>query len=142
MRTPEAADSLVSYGEEEAMKHWDEIIALKKRIGISDSFRPTIHHPLRPDAMTARQHVNGFTFENMTPQDEAFLRQKFHLNRVDSTSQAHKKNVDNLYLSNVSGAWPVPTPEDKINAHVYYVSIHFYHSRVVCYAAKLKRRFE
>ena len=82
--TPEAADSLVRYGEEEAMKHWDEIIALKKRIGISDSFHPTIHHPLRPDAMTARQHVNSFTFENMTPQDEAFLRQKFHLNRVDS----------------------------------------------------------
>ena len=82
--TPEAADSLVRYGEEEAMKHWDEIIALKKRIGISDSFRPTIYHPLRPDALTARQHVTGFTFENMTPQDEAFLRQKFHLNKTDS----------------------------------------------------------
>ena len=82
--TPEAADSLVRYGEEEAMKHWDEIIALKKRIGIDDSFRPAIHHPLLPDAMTARQHVNSFSFENMTPQDEAFLRQKFHLNRVDS----------------------------------------------------------
>ena len=82
--TPEAADSLVRYGEEEAMKHWDEIIALKKRIGISDSFRPTIYHPLRPDAMTARQHVTGYTFENMTPQDEAFLRQKFHLNKTDS----------------------------------------------------------
>lgn len=82
--TPEAADSLVRYGEEEAMKHWDEIIALKKRIGIDDSFRPVIHHPLRPDAMTARQRVNSFTFENMTPQDETFLRQKFHLNRIDS----------------------------------------------------------
>ena len=81
--TPEAADSLVRYGEEEAMKHWDEIIALKKRIGIDDSFRPVIHHPLQPDAMTARQHVTGFSFENMTPQDEAFLRQKFHLNRID-----------------------------------------------------------
>ena len=82
--TPEAADSLVHYGEEEAMKHWDEIIALKKRIGIDDSFRPVIHHPLQPDAMTARHHVTGFSFENMTPQDEAFLRQKFHLNRIDS----------------------------------------------------------
>ncbi len=82
--TPEAADSLVRYGEEEAMKHWDEIIALKKRIGIDDSFQPAIHHPQQPDAMTARQHVTGFTFENMTPQDEAFLRQKFHLNRIDS----------------------------------------------------------
>ena len=41
------------------------------------------------------------------------------------TSQAHKKNVDNLYLSNVSGAWPVPTTKDKINAHAINVSIHF-----------------
>ena len=82
--TPEAADSLVRYGEEEAMKHWDELMALKKLIGIDDSFRPTVHQPLLPDAMTARQRVNSFTFENMTPQDEVFLRHKFHLNEVDS----------------------------------------------------------
>ena len=80
----EAIDSLVRYGEEEAMRHWDEIIALKKRIGIDDSFRPTIYHPLRPDAMTERLRVTGFSFENMTPQAERFLRQKFHLNKVDS----------------------------------------------------------
>ena len=82
--TSEAIDSLIRYGEEEAMRHWDEIIALKKRIGIDDSFRPTIYHPLRPDAMTELQRVTSFTFENMTPQAERFLRQKFHLSRVDS----------------------------------------------------------
>ena len=79
-----AVDSLVRYGEEEAMKHWDEIIALKKRIGIDESFRPTILHPLRPNVMTERQRVNSYTFENMTPQDERFIRQKFHLQKVDS----------------------------------------------------------
>ena len=82
--TAEAIDSLVRYGEEEAMRHWDEIIALKKLIGIDDSFRPTIYYPLRPNAMTERQHIVGFTFENMTPQAERFLRNKFHLNKVDS----------------------------------------------------------
>ena len=82
--TSEAIDSLIRYGEEEAMRHWDEIIALKKLIGIDDSFRPTIYYPLRPDAMTERQHVTGYTFENMTPQAERFLRNKFHLNKVDS----------------------------------------------------------
>ena len=79
-----AVDSLVRYGEEEAMLHWDEIIALKKRIGIDDTFRPTILHPLRPNVMTERQRVTGYTFENMTPQAERFLRQKFHLQKVDS----------------------------------------------------------
>ena len=82
--TSEAIDSLIRYGEEEAMRHWDEIIAMKKLIGIDDSFRPTIYYPLRPDAMTERQHITGFTFENMTPQAERFLMNKFHLNRTDS----------------------------------------------------------
>ncbi len=80
----EAIDSLIRYGEEEAMRHWDEIIALKKKIGIDDSFRPTILQPLRPKVMTERQRITGFTFENMTPRAERFLRQKFHLQKADS----------------------------------------------------------
>ncbi len=79
-----AIDTLVRRGEEEAMRHWDELIALKRRIGIDDSFRPTIHHPLRPKVMTERQHIKSYIFENMTPQDERFLRQKFHLSKADS----------------------------------------------------------
>ena len=79
-----AIDSLMRYGEEEAMRHWDEIMALKRRIGVDDSFRPVIHHPLRPNVMTERQRIVGYSFENMTPQDERFLRQKFHLNSIDS----------------------------------------------------------
>ena len=80
----EAIDSLVRYGEEESMRHWDDIIALKKRIGIKDTYRPTILHPLRPLVMTEKHMVTDFLFENMTPQDERFLRQKFHLDRIDS----------------------------------------------------------
>ena len=74
-----AIDTLIRRGEEEGMRHWDEIMALKKQIGIDDSFRPTILHPLRPKAMTERNLVKGYTFENMTSQDERFLRQKFNL---------------------------------------------------------------
>ena len=82
--SPQAIDSLIRYGEEEAMSHWDEIIALKKRIGIKESFRPTILHPLRPKVMTEKQRVADFVFRNMTPQDESFLKQKFHLRKTDS----------------------------------------------------------
>ena len=79
-----AIDTLVRRGEEEAMRHWDELIALKQKIGIDDSFRPVRHYPLRPKVMTERQHIKSYIFENMTPQDERFLRQKFHLNKTDS----------------------------------------------------------
>ena len=82
--TAVAIDTLVRRGEEEAMRHWDELIALKRRIGIDDSFRPAPLHPLSPNAMTERQHVTGYTFNNMTAQDERFLRHKFLLHRQDS----------------------------------------------------------
>ena len=82
--TATAIDSLIRYGEEEAMRHWDEIIALKERIGIDSSFHPIIYHPLRPQVMTEKQYVTGYTFDNMTPQAERFLRQKFNLQKTDS----------------------------------------------------------
>ena len=81
-----AIDTLIRRGEEEAMRHWDEIIALKRRIGIDESFRPLILHPLRPQVMTEKQRVLGYTFENMTPQAERFLRQKFHLKDIDHSA--------------------------------------------------------
>ena len=75
----DAIDTLVRRGEEEAMRHWDQIIALKERIGIDERFRSDEHHPLRPKVMTEKHSIIDVTFENMTPQDERFLRQKFHL---------------------------------------------------------------
>ena len=79
-----AIDTLIRRGEELAMLHWDDIIALKKQIGIDDSFHPIILKPLRPQVMTEKLRVTSYTFENMTPQAERFLRQKFHLQKVDS----------------------------------------------------------
>ena len=79
-----AIDSLLRYGEEEAMLHWDDIMALKKRIGVNESYRPRILQPRSPNTLTVRQRVTGFYFENMTAQGERFLIQKFHLNKTDS----------------------------------------------------------
>ena len=79
-----AIDTLIRRGEEEAMSHWDDIIALKKRIGIDESFRPNILQPLRPQVLTEKRHVTGYSFENMPPQAENFIRQKFHLQKMDS----------------------------------------------------------
>ena len=79
-----AIDTLIRRGEEEAMRHWDQIIALKQRIGIDETFRPVILQPLRPKVLTEKQRVTGFSFENMTPQAERFIRQKHHLDMIDS----------------------------------------------------------
>ena len=82
--TPAAIDTLIRRGEEEAMSHWADIVALKKRIGIDDTFRPRILHPLRPQVLTEKRRVTGYTFENMTPQAQRFIRRKFHLQKMDS----------------------------------------------------------
>ena len=85
-----AIDTLIRRGEEEAMRHWDELIALKERIGVAQSYKPEILHPIRPGVMTDKHRILGYTFENMTPQDERFLRQKFRLDK----KLANKDSID------------------------------------------------
>ncbi len=82
--TAQAIDTLVRRGEEEARKHWDELIALKKRIGIDDNFRPRVLQPYVPNVMQQKKLVTKYIFENMTRQDERFLRGKFRLKEGDS----------------------------------------------------------
>ena len=88
-----AVDTLIRRGEAEATRHWDELLALKQKIGISPSFRPVRLTPLRPSVMTDRVHITNCTFENMTSQDEDFLRAKFHLNRLDSITSREEDEI-------------------------------------------------
>ena len=80
--TPSAVDTLMRWGEEEARRHWDDLMALKQLLG--PDAEPKHLSPLRPTVMTDKVHLVGCRFENMTPQDERFLEQKFHLSRLDS----------------------------------------------------------
>ena len=89
-----AIDTLIRRGEEEAMKHWDDFMALKQRIGIDDTFHPTILHPKSPTVMTDKQRVTAYSFVNMTPQDEKFLRQKFHLEKGKDNSAISNDSID------------------------------------------------
>lgn len=88
-----AIDTLIRRGEEEAMKHWDELIALKQRIGIDEGFKPVRLTPLRPDVMTEKRKVTGYVFENMTSVDESFLRRKFHLKPGDEIDPEQEQRL-------------------------------------------------
>lgn len=48
--TPAAIDTLVRRGEEEAMSHWQELIALKHKLGLADDDRP-VRPLLNPEAL-------------------------------------------------------------------------------------------
>lgn len=83
--TAEAIDSLINRGEQTALAHWDELMALKKEIGISDDFRPTILQPYKQNAVE-QMKIQSLEFLNMTANDERFLRSKFHLREGDTIS--------------------------------------------------------
>ena len=91
--TSSAITELIRRGEEEAMKHWDELIALKQRIGIDDDFKPEPHTPKSTSALTEKVKVNGFVFENFTSHDEHFIRSKFHMNRYDSIDARQEAEI-------------------------------------------------
>ena len=113
-----AIDTLIRRGEEEGMRHWDDIIALKQRIGIGDE-KAVILQPLRPKVMTEKHRIIGYTFENMTPQDERFLRQKFGLNKRDSIDARLEQElttsmrVDLFYQTAECRILPEKLPVDK-----------------------------
>ena len=91
--TAAAIDTLLRRGEEEAMRHWDQLIALKQRIGIDSTFRPHRLSPFRPHAMTEKIRVSGISFENTKPSDERFIRRKFSLSQVDSVDTRLEERI-------------------------------------------------
>lgn len=70
-------DTLIDRGEQVARKQWDEILALKKKIGLSDSsdmHRKRLVHSY-PVAPTDTFHIRRVLFEGIDPRDEKWLTQ-------------------------------------------------------------------
>ena len=88
-----AIDTLISRGDEEAMKHWDELMTLKDRIGIDKTYTPPRLTPLRPAVMSEKIKIIAYEFENMTQQDERFLREKFQLKEGDSIDVRKQEQI-------------------------------------------------
>ncbi len=84
--TSAAIDSLIRRGEEEAMKHWDELLALKRKLGLPYDYRPKPVARQQPESMTEKRWFCKFTFNNLTERDERFIRRKFRLDGGDSLS--------------------------------------------------------
>ncbi len=94
--TPEAIDTLIRRGEEEAMKLWDELIALKHKLGLADDYDVTpVAHQV-PESMSEKMFFNKFTFNNMSERDERFIRYKFRLENADSIS---KNDIEQIATS-------------------------------------------
>ena len=89
--SPSAIDTLIRRGEEAAMAHWDEIVALKEKLYPSHPMvhpHATIQEPLSDNPS---YRIGEYRFENMSARDEHFIRTKFKLHEGDSidTDRAH-----------------------------------------------------
>ena len=91
--TKAALDTLLRWGEEEAMKHWDELLALKKEIGGEHSLVQKHRQASRLSVLTKQVRLKGVTFENMTDGDAKFLTKKFRLNHIDSISPSVEEQL-------------------------------------------------
>lgn len=91
--TREAIDTLIRRGEEEAMKHWDELMALKARIGIPEDYQVSPIAYQQPQSMNRKFPVSLINFVDMTPEDEYFIRTKFRLKDGDSVDVAQAELI-------------------------------------------------
>ena len=82
-----AIDTLIRRGEEAAMAHWDEIMALKDRLGLVHRQVSSSRQAEARSLLQERRYcIASVSFENMTDRDETYLRRKFRLNIIISTS--------------------------------------------------------
>lgn len=91
--SPSAIDTLIRRGEEEAMRHWDELLALKERIGVTTDDEQPRPLPKYLSMMNKRQRVTAYEFYDMTIHDERFLRRKFHLRVGDSIDTQRQQEL-------------------------------------------------
>ena len=74
-----AIDTLINRGEKAARGHWDELVALRERIG---NYKPKPQTPvvlLSPDSVK----ITSVEFVDVSPIDEKYIRAKFHLRKND-----------------------------------------------------------
>ena len=77
--TPSAIDSLMHRGEEAARKQWNSLLALKKKIGIADTFKPESHGPYTLFSSIRTLPVKEITFSDVEENDKKWLMKKCKL---------------------------------------------------------------
>ena len=83
---PAAIDTLIRRGEEEGMKHWDELLDLKRTIGLDKLFVPRKISVEEEHTLPERIRVHQLVFTDVAENDRQYLRRKYRLDKRDSLS--------------------------------------------------------
>lgn len=77
--TPASLDSLMRRGEEAALEQWDSLIALKKKIGITDNYVPEAHGPYSYLSNSKSLFITDISFPGIEEDDKKWLMKKCNL---------------------------------------------------------------
>ena len=77
--TPAAIDTLMRRGEEAAKAQWNSLLALKKKIGISDNYVPKRHGPYSSLSNVRTIYVTDISFSGIEADDKKWLMKKCNL---------------------------------------------------------------
>ena len=77
--TPAAIDTLMRRGEEAAKAQWNSLLALKKKIGISDNYVPKQHGPYSSLSNVRTIYVTDISFSGVEADDKKWLMKKCNL---------------------------------------------------------------
>ncbi len=93
--TPAAIDTLLARGERVARENWDAIVALKRKIGIPENFRPdpVVRHTTPNDSI----RIDNITFVGLTRNEENSIRRQFRLSEKSAITRRQLNNaIDQL----------------------------------------------
>lgn len=78
-----AIDTLIARGEHAAMQHYEEIMRLKRSLGLSDGWQPERPHRAVPSNDDLRVLIDTIEFEKISAVDGRYIVSKFGLRRID-----------------------------------------------------------
>lgn len=84
--TPAAIDSLMRRGEEAAREQWGSLLALKKKIGITEDYTPKQHGPYSSLSNVRTIFVTDISFSGVEVNDKKWLMKKCHLKENSDVS--------------------------------------------------------
>lgn len=93
--THAAIDTLIARGEADALKHWDELLALKAKLGLSADYQPTAKPLQHASPLPERMKLGSITFEGVDAADRNYLERQYRLNHRDSISMGYMEKVVN-----------------------------------------------
>lgn len=103
----EAINELIKRGEKATNDHWQELMELREKIGITDEDEVLRPKPYRMQNQRIRMKISEVNFVNVDNKDQSFLKDKFNLKSggiitIDSIEKAMTALRSRLFYNDVS----------------------------------------